>query len=80
VIHTNQAFNSATTTKTFAMKDANYYLLADNKIAKIKPSPKTVIAALNNKADKVQAYLKSTKIDFKSDKDLAKLFTYYNSL
>jgi hypothetical protein len=80
VIHSDQAFNSATTTKTFAMRDAVYYLLANGKIEKFKPSQKAAISAMNNNADKVQAFIKSSKIDFKSDKDLAKLFIYYNSL
>lgn len=80
VIHSDQAFNSATTTKTFAMRDAVYYLLVDNKIARLKPAPKTIVTALPDKTDIVQAFIKTNKIDFKSDRDLAKLFTYYNSL
>ncbi|QEC77031.1 hypothetical protein [Mucilaginibacter ginsenosidivorax] len=80
VIHSNQAFNSATTTKTFALRDAVYYLLADNKIIRVKPTPKTIAAALADKTDQVQTFIKTNKIDFKSDRDLAKLFTYYNSL
>jgi hypothetical protein len=80
VIHSDQAFNSATTTKTFAMRDVAYYLLADGKMGKFKPSQKAAVAAMTGKTDQVQAFIKTNKIDFKSDKDLAKLFTYYNSL
>jgi hypothetical protein len=80
VIHSNQAFNSATTTKTFAMRNAVYYLFADNKISRVKLNPKTIAVALADKADQVQAFIKINKTDFKSDHDLAKLFTYYNSL
>jgi len=80
VIHSDQAFNSATTTKTFAMRDAVYYLLADNKIIRVKPTPKTIAATLPDKTDQVQTFIKTNKIDFKSDRDLAKLFSYYNSL
>ncbi len=80
VIHSDQAFNSATTTKSFVMRDAVYYLIKDGKIEKFKTSQKTVLAALNDKADKLQTFIKTNKIDFESDKDLAGLFTYYNSL
>jgi len=35
---------------------------------------------LNNNSGNVQTFIKTNKIDFKSDRGLAKLFTYYNSL
>lgn len=80
VIHSDQVFNSATVTKTFALKDAVYYLLKDNKLAKFKPVQKNVMAALSDKGENVRAFIISNKIDFKSDRDLARLFNYYNSL
>jgi|EndMetStandDraft_4_1072995.scaffolds.fasta_scaffold00019_3 hypothetical protein len=80
VIHSEQAFNSATTTKTFAMRDVVYYLLAGNKIVRIKPTLKTITTMLNDNSGNLQTFIKSNKIDFKSDNDLAKLFTYFNSL
>ena len=78
-IRTDQAFNSASATKTFVLVSF-YYLLSDAKITRIKPNQKVVLAAMNDKADKIQVYLKSTKVDYKSDADLFKLFNYYNSL
>lgn len=80
IIHSDQVFNSATVTKTFVLKDAVYYLLINDKITRIKPSSKVILNALSDKAEKMQAYIKSTKLDYKSDADLAKLFNYYNSL
>jgi hypothetical protein len=80
VIHSSQAFNSATTTKSFAMRDAVYYLFKDGKMDRFKPSQKNAVAAMSDNTDKVQTFIKSNKADFKSDRDLAKLFTYYNSL
>jgi hypothetical protein len=79
-IRTDQAFNSATVTKTFEMMGPFYYILTDNKIARFKPTQKNIVAALSDKTDAIQAFIKANKIDFKSDGDLAKLFTYYNSL
>jgi hypothetical protein len=78
-IRTDQAFNSATVTKTFAFTDL-YYLYADNKISRIKPSQKSILAAMANKSTEIQAYLKTTTVDYKNDAALAKLFNYYNSL
>lgn len=72
-------FSSQITTKTLTGTNS-YYLLANNQLTKIKPSQKTILAAMNDKADKVQEYLKTNKVDFKSDVALAKLFGYYNSL
>ncbi|WP_295711618.1 hypothetical protein [Mucilaginibacter sp.] len=80
IIHSDQVFNSATVTKTFALKDAVYYLLMNDNIARIKPGSKVILTALNDKAEKMQTYIKSAKVDYKSDTDLAKLFNYYNSL
>jgi ribosomal protein S15P/S13E len=74
-----QDFTSQKTNKSL-MGVNSYYLFANNQITKIKPSQKTILAAMNDKADKVQEYLKSNKVDFKSDVALAKLFAYYNSL
>jgi len=79
-IRTDQAFNSATVTKTFEMTGPFYYTVTDNKITRLKPAQKTVAAVLADKTDQVQTFIKTNKIDFKSDRDLAKLFTYYNSL
>jgi len=78
-IRTDQAFNSATVTKTFAYTDF-YYLYADNKIIRIKPSQKSILAAMANKSTEIQAYLKNNTVDYKNDAALAKLFNYYNSL
>ena len=79
-IRTDQAFNSATITKTFEMIGPFYYTVTDNKITRLKLTQKAITTALNDKTDQVQAFVKNNKIDFKSDRDLAKLFTYYNSL
>ena len=78
-IRTDQAFNSATVTKTFAFTDL-YYLYANNKISRIKPSQKSILAAMADKSTEIQTYLKSNTVDYKNDAALAKLFNYYNSL
>jgi len=78
-IRVDQAFNSATATKTFDYTDI-YYLYADNKIIRIKPSQKSILAAMGDKQVQIQNYMKSNAVNYKSDASLAKLFNYYNSL
>ncbi len=78
-IRTDKAFNSATSTKTFVLINL-YYVFINNQITKIKPGQKTILAALNDKAGQLQTYMKSNTVNYKNDADLAKLFTYYNSL
>ncbi|QEM13894.1 hypothetical protein [Mucilaginibacter rubeus] len=78
-VQESTGFASQVTTKTF-ITATSYYLFADNKMTKIKPSQKTILAALSDKADKIQEYVKANKVDFKSDAALAKLFSYYSSL
>ncbi|MFC0518835.1 hypothetical protein ACFFGT_31770 [Mucilaginibacter angelicae] len=75
----SKEFNSATTTQTFMAENA-YYLFSNNQMTRFKPSQKTILAAMSDKADKVQEYIKTNKVDFKSDAALAKLFSYYSSL
>jgi hypothetical protein len=72
-------FSSQITTKSFLDASA-YYLFIDNKMAKVKPNQKVIIAAMNDKAAQVQDYIKKNSVNFKSDVALAKLFGYYNSL
>jgi len=78
-IRVDQAFNSATATKTFDYTDI-YYLYADNKIIRIKPSTKSILTAMGDKQAQIQSYMKSNVVNYKSDASLAKLFNYYNSL
>jgi len=78
-IRTDQAFNSATVTRSFVL-NVFYYLLAGGKMTRIKPSSKTIVAVMADNETLVQAFIKSNKTDFKSDKDLFALFNYYNSL
>jgi hypothetical protein len=78
-IRTDQAFNSATATKTFVLTDI-YYLFINNQISRIKPSAKSILTALGDKAEQLKAYMKSNTVDYKNDVSLAKLFSYYNSL
>ena len=78
-VQESTAFASQMTTKTF-ITATSYYLFANNQLTKMKPSQKTILAVMNDKADKIQEYIKTNKVDFKSDVSLSKLFGYYSSL
>lgn len=80
IIRTDQAFNSATATQSFEMINPVYYIVTGGTIARIKPGQKAIMTALGDKADKLQAYIKGTSVNYKSDAELSKLFNYYNSL
>ncbi|WP_345948136.1 hypothetical protein ABDD95_14895 [Mucilaginibacter sp. PAMB04274] len=56
------------------------YLIKDGKMISIKPSKSGILNALSDKKSDVETYIKSNKIDFKQDVDLAKLMDYYGSL
>jgi len=56
-----------------------YYIYKDNKITGISPNKPAILTALGDKPQMAD-YLKNNKINFKSDADLGKLFTYYNTL
>lgn len=79
VIRADKPYGSATTSKTFVLTDI-YYLFANNQISRIKPSQKSILAAMADKSTEIQAYLKNNAVDYKNDAALAKLFSYYNSL
>ena len=74
----SQEWNSASKTKNF--KDVSkYYLVIDGKATPVKNDKKAIIALLPAKQQQLQDYVKTNQIE-KSDADLGKLVTYYNSL
>ena len=79
IIRVDKAFNSATAVKTFFLTE-EYYLFANNKMTKIKPSQKVILTTLADKGALLQKYMSTNAMNYKSDDVLAKLFSYYNSL
>jgi len=57
-----------------------YYVLKDGKMTAVKPDAKEIEAVLADKGTQVAAYVKSNKLGYKHDEDLAKIFAYYNTL
>lgn len=57
-----------------------YYLLTDGKLQKVKKDKKSFLTALNANSSKLDQYLKSKKVNFKSEEDLAALISFYNKI
>jgi hypothetical protein len=74
-----KAFNSATITRRFDTQ-SSYYVFRDEKMARLKRSKSGILDVLSDQKDLVEKFISNNKLTIKSDDDLAKVFTYYNSL
>ncbi|MGZ3754204.1 MAG: hypothetical protein ACXVAY_13185 [Mucilaginibacter sp.] len=70
---------TAATTRSFKLIQV-YYILKDNQMVEVQPSKKSITKLFDDHATQLDAYLKANSINFRSDADLQKLFTWYNSL
>jgi hypothetical protein len=61
-------------------KSSKYYLIKGKDIKLIKPDRKALLLALADKQSQIESYVKSNNVNFKSDADLGKLITFYNSI
>jgi len=60
--------------------DSRYYLIVADKAIRVKNAKKSILTALGNRQAELEAYIKTNNLNFKSDDDLGKLITFYNSL
>ena len=74
-----KAFNSATITRRFDTQ-SSYYVFRDEKMARLKRSKSGILDVLSDQKDLVEKFISNNKLTIKTDDDLAKVFTYYNSL
>ena len=79
IVFEQQPIGSATKERTFIEK-TKYYLVIDGKATVVKADKKSVLAALGDKHDQLEEYIKTNKVNFKNDAQLGKLVDYYNSL
>lgn len=63
----------------FLIRD-DYYLKKGEKFTKFQLKKSKLLKVMGNKADDVEAYIKSNKLKVKNLEDLSKIMTYYNSL
>lgn len=72
-------YNSASVNRAF-VETIDYYIYRDNSGIDMKKDKKSVLAALGDHQPELDAYIKSNKLNLKSEADLAKLISYYNIL
>ena len=70
---------SGETKKEFVSYE-DYYFFADDKMLRLKRDKEFILGIVKDKKGKIDEYLQSNKISFKSVEDIKKLLDYYNSL
>ncbi len=79
ILMERKAYNTATAEKYF--DNIVIYLFAENdKVGKLKISKKDLMEFFSDKKVEIENYLKKENINLKSDNDLVKVFSYYQSL
>ncbi|MDO6390949.1 hypothetical protein Q4E40_12480 [Pontibacter sp. BT731] len=58
----------------------DYYIAKGDKAVKVKKSKSSLLAAIPDKKDYLETYIKSNALNLRNDTDMAKLVAYYNSL
>ncbi|HLK30787.1 MAG TPA: hypothetical protein VKT28_19575 [Puia sp.] len=58
----------------------DYYFFVDYKLQRLKKDKTSIVGLMKDKNDKVEEFVQSNKISFKSVDDIKKLVDYYNSL
>ena len=58
----------------------NYYLFSKGEIKRLKRDKDFILAELSDKAEQVNRFIQSNKINLKNNEQLVKLINYYNSL
>lgn len=79
VIMESQLIGSASKTRNFIEK-TKYYLVNNGKALPVKNDKKAFLAAFGDKQSQIEDYIKTNKVNFKSDTQLGKLVDYYNTL
>ena len=57
-----------------------YYIKKGEDVTEIKLKKKAILSLFNDKTDLVSKYVKENNLSYKSEKDLNKMFIYYDSL
>jgi len=58
----------------------NYFLFADNMLQPVKLKKESILQSMHGHEDKIDAFVKSNKLSYKSPRDLKKIVEYYNLL
>lgn len=58
----------------------DYYIAKGDKAVKVKKSKSSILAAIPDRKDYLETYIKSNALNLREDRDMVKLVAYYNSL
>ncbi|MEI7584297.1 hypothetical protein [Runella sp.] len=75
----NEALGTGTK-DTKITKSIQFYVVKGNTLFPIGASRKKLLESMGDRADDVEKFIKSNDLSLKSRGDMAKIFTYYNSL
>lgn len=78
-INEDRDYDSSVVTSTYKSYKA-YYVYKNGRLTEIRLSKKALLKLFDDHSTQVASYLESNNIDLRSDADLQKLFTWYNSL
>jgi hypothetical protein len=79
VVTETKPFNSATTIKTFEQVQV-LFIVKDGLPVKLRKDKKVVLEALGDYSAQLEEYIKTNKLNLKSEPGLIALVAYYNSL
>ncbi|MBX0334906.1 hypothetical protein K3G39_16840 [Pontibacter sp. HSC-14F20] len=71
---------SSATIEREVQENEDYYIAKGDKAVKVKKSKSSLLAAIPDKKDYLETYIKSNALNLRDDSDMAKLVAYYNSL
>ncbi|CAM3824945.1 hypothetical protein POKO110462_21255 [Pontibacter korlensis] len=78
-IFDRKGYNSATIERE-VQESEDYYVATGNKLVKVKKTKNSLLAAMPEKSDFLETYIKANSLNLRNDNDMAKLVAYYNSL
>jgi hypothetical protein len=79
IIQKEKPYNSATETKRF-VKNETYYLSNQGKMTRLKKDKKSLLEALSDKKDGLEAFIKEQKLRFSNENELILAVEKYETL
>jgi|GEM_PF-6491051 len=76
----NVEYNSTSRSKSMKTEVDYFLQTADKKLIPIKKDKKSFTKVLADKQNEVATYIEQNKLNLKSDNDMSKLISYYNTL
>lgn len=73
-------YNSTAKTKSLITQSNYFVLKPDGSLTQVRADEKSILKALGSHREKLAAYVKQEKINFKKDNEFAKVVSYYNSI